>query len=51
VTVINTGSYSRPLGGSLVDISDGRLIVRRVTARRGEFHAGAVLAEFALAET
>jgi predicted phosphodiesterase len=50
ITVINTGSFSRPLGGSVVDLAPGRLVVRRVEPRRGEFHAGAVLAEFSLAD-
>lgn len=51
LTVINTGSFSRPLGGTVVDLSPGRLVVRRVESRRGEFRPGTVLAEFALADT
>ena len=50
ITVINTGSFSRPLGGLVVDLSPGLLVVRRVNVRGGEFHAGGVLAEFALAD-
>lgn len=50
ITVINTGSFSRPLGGCVVDLAPGRLVVRRVDPRRGEFHPGAVLAEFTLAD-
>ncbi|MEO7412142.1 MAG: metallophosphoesterase [Opitutaceae bacterium] len=50
VTIINTGSFSRPLGGYQVDLTRERLIVRRVATRRGEFHPGHLLAEFSLAE-
>lgn len=49
LTVINTGSFSRPLGGFLVDLFPERLVVRRVEPSRGEFRPGVVLAEFALA--
>jgi UDP-2,3-diacylglucosamine pyrophosphatase LpxH len=49
--VINTGSFSRPLGGCVVDLLPGRLLVRQIDARRNEFHAGDTIAEFALAET
>ncbi|HEX2854714.1 MAG TPA: metallophosphoesterase [Opitutaceae bacterium] len=48
--VINTGSFSRPFGGCIVDVFPGRLFVRRIEARRGEFHPGATIAEFALAD-
>lgn len=51
LVVINTGSFSRPFGGQLVDVAPGRLMVRRIELRRGEFRAGPVLAEFALAAT
>lgn len=47
--VINTGSFSRPLGGLVVDLTGGRVVVRRIETRRGEFHAGEAVAEFALA--
>jgi UDP-2,3-diacylglucosamine pyrophosphatase LpxH len=47
--VINTGSFCPPLGACLVDVSRDRLIVRRIVRRRGEFHAGQTMAEFALA--
>lgn len=50
VVVINTGSFSRPFGGLVVDVAPGRLTVRRIVARRGEFHPGLVVAEFALAD-
>jgi predicted phosphodiesterase len=48
VTVINTGSFSRPFGAWAVDIGDDRLVVRRVVPRRGEFHPGRIVAEFPL---
>jgi predicted phosphodiesterase len=51
LVVINTGSFSRPLGGCVVDVEPGRLVVRRIKAKRGEFRPGRVLAEFALADT
>jgi predicted phosphodiesterase len=47
--VINTGSFSRPLGGYVVDLLPQRLIVRRVVSRGSEFRTGAVVAEFPLA--
>ena len=46
--VINTGSFCRPLGGCVADVTSDRLSVRRVELRQGEFHPGAILAEFAL---
>ncbi len=49
VTVINSGSYCPPLGGTCVDLAEGRLTVRRVEFRQGAFHPGATLAEFPLA--
>lgn len=49
VVVINTGSYCPPLGGTAVDLLPGRLVVRRIEARRGEFHPGDTVAEFPLA--
>ncbi len=48
VTVINTGSFSPPFGGMVADLSAGRLTVRRIEARRGAFHPGRTVAEFAL---
>jgi predicted phosphodiesterase len=50
VTVINTGSFSPPWGGCAVDLTALRLTVRRIEPRDGEFHPGATIAEFALAE-
>jgi len=49
VVVINTGSFCPPLGGCLVDLSPGRLTVRRIERSRGGFRPGRVVAEFALA--
>ncbi len=50
VTVINTGSFCRPLGCCIVDLADGRGIVRNMVERGGEFRLGAPLAEFSLAD-
>jgi predicted phosphodiesterase len=49
VTVINTGSFSLPFGGQMVDLIDRQLTVRRYGMKRGDFHPGPVIAEFALA--
>lgn len=49
--IINTGSFSRPFGSYCVDLAPTRLVVRRVVERRGEFHPGSVLGDFALAAT
>lgn len=51
VTVINTGSFCPPLGGSVVDLSAGQLTVRQVVFSRDEFRVGATLAAFPLART
>lgn len=48
VTVINTGSFCQPLGGCVVDLTPGRLAVRRVAARGGDFHPGEIVAKFPL---
>ncbi len=50
LTVINTGALCRPFGAQVVDLTPGRLTVRRIEFRAGEFHPGRVVAEFALAE-
>ena len=47
--VLNTGSFTPPGRAGLVDLTADRICLRRVVARRAEFHAGPVLAEFALA--
>lgn len=49
--VINTGSFCRPLGGFLVDLTPGALRVRRVVEQEGEFRPGRLVAEFPLAAT
>jgi UDP-2,3-diacylglucosamine pyrophosphatase LpxH len=48
-TVVNTGSFCPPLGGLCVDVTPGRLTVRRVTTRRGEFFPGETVGTFPLA--
>jgi predicted phosphodiesterase len=49
ITVINTGSFCPPLGGYAVDLGEGRLRVRRITARNREFRVADTVAEFPLA--
>ncbi len=49
--LINTGSFCPPFGGYAIDVLPARLVVRRVVLRGGEFHAGATVVEFPLAET
>lgn len=49
VTVINTGSYCPPLGGTAVDVTDDTVTVRPVELRNGEFRLGSALAQFPLA--
>ena len=51
LTVINTGSFSRPFGAFAVDINTTQLSVRRIVLRAGHFEPGPVIVEFALAET
>lgn len=46
--LINTGSFCPPTGRLLVDLTDAELLVRRIDQRRGRFHAGQVVARFAL---
>lgn len=48
VTVINTGSFCQPFGGCVADLANGRVLVRRIVKRGGEFRLGATMAEFAL---
>ena len=50
LTVINTGALCRPFGSLAVDLTADLMRVRRIELRAGEFHAGATVAEFALAE-
>lgn len=49
VTVINTGSFCPPLGGTIVDVTAEKLLVRSVEFQRGEFQVGSIVAEFPLA--
>lgn len=49
-TVINTGSFALALGSIAADLSPSRLTIRAVKRRAGEFHPGAPIAEFPLAE-
>ena len=51
LTVINTGSFSRPFGALAVDLTPTHLTVRRIVARAQHFELGHVIAEFALAES
>jgi predicted phosphodiesterase len=47
--VINTGSFSRPFGATLVDCRGEHITVRRVRESRGYFHAGKLQTTFSLA--
>jgi predicted phosphodiesterase len=47
--VINTGSFCAPRGGQVVDLFNGKLSVRRLVRRAGNFHAQDRVAEFTLA--
>ena len=46
--VINTGSFFSPLGGHLVDVTDGRVVVRRIRRSQGRFEPGRLIAEIPL---
>lgn len=46
IVVINTGSFCRPFGAMTAEVTPGRIRVRRVEDRRGEFHPGSKVAEF-----
>lgn len=46
--LINTGSFCPPTGRQLVDLTATELLVRRIEQRRRDFHAGRVIARFAL---
>jgi predicted phosphodiesterase len=50
VVVVNTGSFCRPFGALAVDVAARRLSVRRIVLRGGEFHPGAEIAAFQLAD-
>jgi predicted phosphodiesterase len=49
ITVINTGSFSLLVGACAVDLTAGKITVRRIVRRAGEFRPGRILAEFPLA--
>lgn|GEM_PF-221807 len=49
--LINTGSFTPPRGGRLVDVMSDRLIIRRIVRRGGEFRPGSTVTEIALAPT
>ncbi|MEY3609233.1 MAG: hypothetical protein RLZZ447_2021 [Verrucomicrobiota bacterium] len=48
--VINTGSFTRPLGALTVELRDGAMRVLTVERRRSHYHPGGLRAEFALAD-
>ncbi len=50
LTIINTGAFTGPLGAATVEMSDDNVVVRRIHAKAGAWHAGKVLAEIPLAE-
>lgn len=49
VTVVNTGSFCPPLGGTVADVTGEKLRVLEVNFQRGEFRLGGTVAEFPLA--
>ena len=49
VTVINTGAFCPPGGSYAVDLAAGKLTVRDIVRRGGEFRVGGIVAEFPLA--
>jgi len=48
IVVINTGSFCRPFGAMAAEITPGRIRVRRIESRQGEFHPGPKVAEFGI---
>ena len=48
-TVINTGSYTLPLGAYAVDVTTEALAVRQVVFKGGSYRAGSMIREFSLA--
>ena len=48
-SIINTGTFCPPFGAHAIDVTPGRLVVRAIVERGGEFHPAAVVAEFPLA--
>lgn len=48
-TVVNTGSFTRPLGGYCADVSPTAVTVRRIREINARFHPGPLVAEIPLA--
>lgn len=48
ITVINTGSFTKPFGALCVDVAGERVLVRRVVENAGGFEAGPIWREFPL---
>jgi predicted phosphodiesterase len=48
IVVVNTGSFCRPLGAMVAEVSAGSIRIRRIEATRGEFHPGSPVAEFSI---
>jgi predicted phosphodiesterase len=48
LVVINTGSFTRPFGAMGAEITSGELRVHRIESRKGRFHRGADVAQYAL---
>jgi predicted phosphodiesterase len=51
VTVINTGSFTRPFDGQFVDLQGDHVRVRRIARSRGKFRPDRVVADFSLAKS
>jgi predicted phosphodiesterase len=49
IVVINTGSFTLPIGACAVDLTAGTLTVRRIDLRADRFAPGAIIAAFPLA--
>jgi predicted phosphodiesterase len=49
VVVINTGSFTPPLGGFAADISSAKIVLKKIELQRGEFRVTECVAEFPLA--
>lgn len=46
--IINTGSFCPPSGRLMVDVNETEILVRRIRRRRGDYHPGRIIAQFAL---
>jgi hypothetical protein len=49
LTIINTGSFCAPAKACAIDLTEEKLILRRIVSRGGGFCFGETLATFALA--